>query len=331
MFPINDNLLEVKELKKYFPIREGFFSKPVAWVKAVDKVSFQIKKGETLGIVGESGCGKTTLINTILRLEEPTEGEVIFNGQNIFELDKDSLRKIRKNIQVVFQDPFWSLNPRFLIKDIIGEPIRVHENVGEEEFIEKVQNLLQLVGLPANSVYKYPHEFSGGQRQRIAIARALALHPKLVILDEPTSSIDLVSQASVLKLLEELKKELSLTYILISHDLSVVHNMADKIIVMYLGKIVEYGEAHEVFRNPQHPYTQALFAAIPDIYTEGMEGMKILEGNVPSPINPPKGCYFHTRCPHAMEICKEIEPLPVVETEKQHMVTCHLIQKKANL
>ncbi|MDK2880056.1 MAG: peptide/nickel transport system ATP-binding protein [Thermoanaerobacteraceae bacterium] len=319
-------LLEVKQLKKYFPVKSGFFSRPVAWVKAVDGVTLNIKSGEVLGLVGESGCGKTTLVNVILKLEDPTSGRVIFEGKDLFNLRQEDLRETRKDVQIVFQDPFWSLNPRLLIRDIIGEPINVHLKLSPGELVKKVEELLELVGLPKEGVYKYPHEFSGGQRQRIAIARALAVRPKLVVLDEPTSAIDVLSQAQILMLLKDLKEKMGLTYILISHDLSVVNYMADRIAVMYLGKIVEYGPAEKVFANPAHPYTKALFMAIPDPETEGLESIMTLEGNVPSAINPPPGCRFHTRCPLARNICSEKEP-PVVRIDDEHEVSCFLLEK----
>ncbi len=323
-----DSILKVKDLKKYFPVRGGFFSKPVAWVKAVDGVTFEMEQGEVLGLVGESGCGKTTLVNVLLNLEEPTSGEVYFDGLDLFDMDKKSLRKIRKNLQIVFQDPFWSLNPRLLVRDIVGEPIKVHANCSREQLVKKVGDLLEMVGLPRTGVFKYPHEFSGGERQRIAIARALALSPKLVVLDEPTSSIDVLSQAQILELLKNLKQSLGLTYILISHDLSVVNYMADRIAVMYLGKMVEYGPADDVFDRTAHPYTKALFAAIPTLDTEGIDSIATIEGSVPSAINPPSGCRFHTRCPMAKEICKEREPV-MVDLGGGHRAACHFIGKDA--
>jgi len=323
---MNQAVLAIKNLKKYFPVYSGFPSRVRDWIKAVDGVTLNIKKGETLGVVGESGCGKSTLVNTILRLEQPTSGEVILEGENVFCLNKKEMSQLRKKIQIVFQDPFWSLNPRWLIKDIVGEPLRVHLNLSLGELLSKVEKLLEMVGIPKTALYKYSHEFSGGERQRIAIARALALEPDFIILDEPTSSIDVFSQDQILKLLEKLKEEFELTYILISHDLSVVKSMADKIAIMYLGKVVEYGPAKEVFENPVHPYTNALFKAIPDSNTKDIDSIIALEGEVPSAINIPSGCRFHTRCPVALEICHKKEP-PVIKLSEEHETTCFLLKK----
>ena len=292
-------------------------------MKAVDGVSFDIKKGEVLGIVGESGCGKSTLVNTILRLFDPTEGDVYFEGKNIYKESKENVRKIRKDIQIVFQDPYWSLNPRLLVKEIISEPIDVQEKLNSIEKLKRVGELLKMVGLDENSAFKYPHEFSGGERQRIAIARSLASRPKLVVLDEPTSSIDVFSQAQILELLQQLKNKFELTNILISHDLGVVNRMASRIMVMYLGKVVEFGPAEKVFKEPKHPYTRALFNSIPDIKKVGIEHLTTLEGNIPSPINPPTGCRFHTRCLCRLEECKNIEPGITYLTDN-HYVSCLL-------
>ena len=318
-------ILKVSDLKKYYPVRGGFFSKPVAWVKAVDGVSFEIQPGENLGLVGESGCGKSTLVTVVLKLEEPTAGKVIFDGHDLFAMHQQELRHLRKDIQIVFQDPFWSLDPRLLIKDIVGEPLKIHTRMGADEMLSKVEGLLEMVGLPREGTFKYPHEFSGGQRQRIAIARALALRPKLVVLDEPTSSIDVLSQAQILELLKDLKDKLGLTYILISHDLSVVNYMADKIAVMYLGKIVEYGMAEMVFNQPAHPYTKALLSAVPTIDMQSLDDIATLEGSVPSAINPPQGCRFHPRCCEAKEICGQQEP-PLLDLGDGHLAACHLRQ-----
>lgn len=316
-------LLEIKNLKKYFPVSTGFFKTKKRFVKAVDGVDLTIKKGEVLGIVGESGCGKSTLVNTILNLHSPTSGEVDYQGRNIYELNDADTLKIRKKIQIVFQDPFWSLNPRWLVKDIVSEPLAVHEKLSASETLKRVNELLDMVGLDESAAFKYPHEFSGGQRQRIAIARSLAVNPELVVLDEPTSSIDIFSQTQILELLQELKEKFELTNILISHDLGVVNKMSDNIAVMYLGKIVEYGKADGVFSHPQHPYTKALFNSIPSLAINSVEELETIEGNVPSAINPPEGCRFHTRCPFVTDRCKTEEP-ETVEIDKDHMVSCWL-------
>lgn len=319
-------LVKIEKLKKYFPVRsDSFFPSVKTWVKAVDGVNLEIQSGDVIGLVGESGCGKTTLVNVLLRLEDSTEGSIYFDGLDITTLSQKVLReKVRKNIQIVFQDPFWSLNPRMLVRDVIGEPLSVHLKLSGTRLRERVESLLDMVGLPADSIYKYPHEFSGGQRQRIAIARALALEPKLVVLDEPTSSIDILSQAQILDLLIQLKEKLGLTYILISHDLSVVHYLSDRIIVMYLGKIVEQGPADDVFNHPVHPYTQALINAIPSLAMNTLDDLQVLEGNVPSAINPPSGCRFHTRCPRVMPICTSSEP-EETQVKAGHSAVCHLL------
>ena len=316
-----EELLRVEHLKKYFDINDEIKHQKHLCLKAVDDVSFTLNKGEVLGIVGESGCGKSTLVNTILNLFEPTEGEVWFEGKPALGAGRKGGNSFKKNVQIVFQDPYWSLNPRWLIKDIVAEPIEVYERLGETEKLNRVKELLAMVGIPEDACYKYPHEFSGGQRQRIAIARSLASRPKLVVLDEPTSSIDVFSQEQILALIKDLKKRFGLTNILISHDLGVVHELANKIAVMYLGKIVEFGSAEEIFRHPRHPYTKALFDAIPSLTTQGMEGLKTLEGQIPSPINPPPGCAFHERCAYACEKCRSEMP-PQRDMGGGHMVSC---------
>ena len=316
-----DELLRVEHLKKYFDINDDIKHQKHLCLKAVDDVSFTLDRGDVLGIVGESGCGKSTLVNTILNLYEPTEGNVWFEGKPVFGTEKKRNNAFKKNVQIVFQDPYWSLNPRWLIKDIVSEPIEVYERLGEMEKIKRVRELLQMVGIDEDACYKYPHEFSGGQRQRIAIARSLASQPKLVVLDEPTSSIDVFSQEQILALIKELRKKFRLTNILISHDLGVVHELANKIAVMYLGKIVEFGNSEDIFRHPRHPYTKALFDAIPGLATRGMEGLKTLEGQIPSPINPPSGCAFHERCAFACPRCA-VEIPEQRELDHSHLVSC---------
>ena len=325
-----EELLRVEHLKKYFDINDDIKHQKHLCLKAVDDVSFTLGKGEVLGIVGESGCGKSTLVNTILNLFEPTEGEVWFEGRQVMGAGKKGGSAFKKNVQIVFQDPYWSLNPRWLIKDIVAEPIEVYERLGEAEKLRRVKELLAMVGIGEDACYKYPHEFSGGQRQRIAIARSLASQPKLVVLDEPTSSIDVFSQEQILALIKDLKKRFGLTNILISHDLGVVHELANKIAVMYLGKIVEFGEAEEIFRHPRHPYTKALFDAIPSLTTRGMSGLKTLEGQIPSPINPPPGCAFHERCAYACERCARETPQQQ-DLGGGHMVSCLRADELTNL
>lgn len=313
-----EELLRVEHLKKYFDVKKK--NKKLS-LKAVDDVSFTLNKGEVLGIVGESGCGKSTLVNTILNLYDPTDGKVYFDGKDVFSDERKNRNAFKKNVQIVFQDPYWSLNPRWLVKEIVAEPLDAYEKLHGQERLARVVQLLEMVGLSRDDAHKYPHEFSGGERQRIAIARSLASNPKLVVLDEPTSSIDVFSQAQILELLRELKEKFQLTNILISHDLGVVSQMANKIAVMYLGKIAEFGPAAEVFRNPQHPYTKALFNAIPKFEKLGIDQLTTLEGAIPSPINPPSGCAFHTRCAEACEECKSWTPEPIYLNDA-HYVSC---------
>jgi len=320
----NGVLLKVRNLKKYFPVRGGLFSKVLGYIQAVDGVSFDIKKGETLGLVGESGCGKTTAGRTILRLLEPTAGEVTFEGKNIFKLEKEKLRKARRNIQIIFQDPFGSLNPRMTVGDIVGESLIIHriaKNNKEKE--EKVKNLLKTVGLNAGHVRRYPHEFSGGQRQRIGVARALALNPKLVVCDEPVSALDVSIQAQVINLLEELQEQFKLTYLFIAHDLSVVKHISNRVAVMYLGKIVELTSTLNLYDNPQHPYTEALLSAVPIPDPTLKRQRIVLDGDVPSPFKPPAGCRFHPRCKYSKPICSQEEP-ELVDIGNEHYVACHL-------
>jgi oligopeptide/dipeptide ABC transporter ATP-binding protein len=318
----NEALLRVENLKKYFDINDDLRKIKHQSLRAVDGVSFELMRGETLGIVGESGCGKSTLVNTILGLHAPTEGKVFFEGKSVYgDGAKKGAKAFKKAVQIVFQDPFWSLNPRWLVKDIVAEPLDVYEKLGDKKRLERVCELLAMVGLEKEACFKYPHEFSGGQRQRIAIARSLASSPKLVVLDEPTSSIDVLSQNQVLDLIKGLKRRFGLTNILISHDLSVVHELSNAIAVMYLGKIVEMGPAEEIFKHPRHPYTQALFDAIPRVGAVGMDAMRALEGQIPSPITPPSGCAFHTRCPYARERCKQEVPAETYVGEK-HFARC---------
>jgi len=322
-------ILEVKNLRKYFPITKGFiFQRQVGAVKAVDDVSFFIRKGETLGLVGESGCGKTTTGRVILRLMEATAGEATFEGRNIFTLSKEDLRRMRRNMQIIFQDPYSSLNPRMTVGDIIGEPLEIHNLARGKEKVRRVQELLEVVGLSPYHANRYPHEFSGGQRQRIGIARALAVNPKLIICDEPVSALDVSIQAQVLNLLQELQREFGLTYLFIAHDLSVVKHISDRIAVMYLGRIVEVAPTLELFSNPQHPYTEALLSAVP-IPNPGMRRERIiLPGDVPSPINPPSGCRFHTRCLYAQDSCKVDDPVLVDYWGNGHYVACPILPFK---
>lgn len=324
----NDILLEVKNLKKYFPVRHGFFGGKVQHVKAVDDVTFHIKKGETFGLVGESGCGKSTTGRTLIRLYDVTDGEVIFDGAEIGKMKESELKPLRKKIQMIFQDPYASLNTRMTVGDIIGEPIDIHNIATGKERQDMIYDLLEKVGLSKDHANRYPHEFSGGQRQRIGIARALAVKPEFIICDEPISALDVSIQAQVVNMLDDLQKEMGLTYLFIAHDLSMVKHISDRIGVMYLGKLVEIAKSNELYERPTHPYTQALLSAIPipDPEVTRAKQREILEGDVPSPLNPPSGCRFRTRCKHAMPMCAEVEP-KLQDIGGGHMVACHLCDK----
>lgn len=317
-------LLEVKNLKKYFPIKGGIFGKKtIKQVKAVDDVSFEVFKGETLGIVGESGCGKSTTGRALLRLLEPTAGDIYFQGKNIAHLKKNEMRMLRKDMQIVFQDPFASLNPRMKVGEIIEEPL-INFSIGDKQGRKKrVLEIMEQVGLTPSQIDRYPHEFSGGQRQRIGIARALATNPKLIIADEPVSALDVSIQSQVLNLLKDLQKELDLTYIFISHDLSVVKHFCDRIGVMYLGKMVEIADKNELYHRPMHPYAQALLSAVPSPNPKKKKDRIVLQGDVPSPSDPPSGCTFHPRCFECMDICSEVTPV-LEEKEPGRLVSCHL-------
>jgi oligopeptide transport system ATP-binding protein len=321
---MSEPLLRVSDLKKHFPINGGLMSREIGRVQAVDGVSFTIDRGETLGLVGESGCGKSTTARCVLRLVEPSAGEITFDGKDVLRAGGHALRAMRRNMQIVFQDPFASLNPRMTIGSILGEALTIHKlasSASERE--DRVAGLLVKVGLMAEHMRRYPHEFSGGQRQRIVIARALAVEPKFIVCDEPVSALDVSIQAQVINLLEDLQAELNLTYLFVAHDLSVVEHISDRVAVMYLGRIVEMASANDLYRNPRHPYTQALLSAVPVPDPKVKRKRILLQGDVPSPLNPPRGCYFHTRCPVAEARCRQ-DPPELKEEPGGHFVACHL-------
>lgn len=316
-------ILEVRNLKKYFPVETNFFGKPTRFLRAVDDVSFTLERGKTIGIVGESGCGKTTMGRSVLKLHDITGGQIIFDGEDITHYTRAQMRAFRKRMQIIFQDPYSSLSPRLNIGEIIGEAVKVHGIVPAHQQKEYVREIMEKCGLQSHFYDRYPHEFSGGQRQRICIARAIALQPELIICDEPVSALDVSIQAQIINLLKDMQKEMNIAYVFISHDLSVVEHISDEIAVMYLGNMVEKGPKTDIFANPLHPYTQALFSAIPNPDPRVKMNRQILKGDIPSPSNPPAGCKFHTRCEKCMEICKQKVPVSR-EVEPGHFVACHL-------
>ncbi|MBR1496458.1 MAG: ABC transporter ATP-binding protein [Oscillospiraceae bacterium] len=319
----SEYLLEVKNLKKYFPIKGGFVSKTVGNVKAVDGVSFRIRRGSTMGLVGESGCGKSTVGRTILRLQDKTDGEVLYNGREVFSLSKQEMRQMRTKMQIIFQDPYSSLSPRLPVGEIIGEGVREHRLVPPGELDDYVTKIMRECGLQEFHKDRYPHEFSGGQRQRICIARALALNPEFILCDEPVSALDVSIQAQIINLLRDLQKQFGLTYLFISHDLSVVEHISDTVGVMYLGNMVEFSETEKIFEKPLHPYTVALFSAIPVPDPDYKMNRIVLQGSIPSPADPPGGCKFHTRCEKCMEVCEKVQP-EFREVAPGHFCACHL-------
>ncbi|MFN8592359.1 MAG: ABC transporter ATP-binding protein [Thermomicrobiales bacterium] len=324
-----ESLLKVNDLVMHFPLTRGIIiQRKVGAVQAVDGVSFEVKKGETLGLVGESGCGKSTTGRAILQLYKPTSGEVIFKGKDLTKLNGGDMRKMRRHLQMIFQDPYASLNPRMTVGNIVSEPMQIHNLVPKKERTQRVQELLETVGLNPYFANRYPHEFSGGQRQRIGIARALAASPDFIVADEPVSALDVSIQAQIVNLLEDLQERFGLTYLFIAHDLSVVKHISDRVAVMYLGKIVEMADRNELYADPLHPYTKALLSAvpIPDPVVEKRRERIILSGDVPSPINPPAGCHFHTRCPYAMEVCRQVDPI-LADQGNGHYVACHLFPR----
>ena len=316
------SLLEIRDLKKYFPIGDGFFSRNKGNVKAVDGVNLTINEGETLGLVGESGCGKSTLGRTILRLIEPTSGEIIFHGKNLLALSARELREMRREMQIIFQDPYASLNPRMRVGDIVGEGLEIHKLAKGKAKRERIMELLHQVGLREDHYPRYPHEFSGGQRQRIGIARALAVNPKFIVCDEPVSSLDVSIQAQIINLLQELQEKMHLTYLFISHDLRVVEHISHRVAIMYLGKVVEIAAGETIYRDAKHPYTRALLSAVPMPETSRKKERIVLEGDVPSPVNPPSGCTFHPRCAYRQPLCSEMEP--PLDFSDGHGVSCHV-------
>lgn len=324
-----DVLLEVNNLVKYFPVYGGVFRKKIADIKAVDGISFKVRKGQTFGLVGESGSGKTTTARTILLLEKPTDGKAIFMGKDLFSLSKNELKELRKHMQLTFQDPMTSLDPRMPIFQTIAEPLEIHTTMSKKEIQEAVYNMLKEVGIYPKYATRYPHEFSGGQRQRIGLARALILRPSLIFADEPVASLDMSVRAQILNLMKDMQEKYHLTYVIISHDLSVIKHMCDYIAVMYLGKIVEMAPKQVLFESPLHPYTKALLSAIPIPDPTLKRDRIILKGTIPSPINPPPGCNFHPRCPFAMELCTKEEP-EMIEIDKNHYVACWLTSEKSN-